>query len=103
MGFSNGANIAATLLLRHPQLLRAAVLFAPTVTLNDPPMVDLSAVGVFLAAGRVDPIAPTEQAQRLAEQFIERGAAVELRWHPGGHGINPQILAQATTDTAPLP
>jgi phospholipase/carboxylesterase len=96
-GFSNGANIAATLLLRHPHLLRGAVLFAPMVTLADPPMVDLSGVGVFLAAGRADPIAPAEQAQRLAEQLIERGAAIDLRWHPGGHGIDPHILAQATT------
>ncbi|MDQ3901847.1 MAG: alpha/beta hydrolase [Actinomycetota bacterium] len=112
VGFSNGANIAATLLFRHPHLLRGAVLFAPMVTLDDPPMVDLSGVGVFLAAGRADPIAPPEQAERLAEQFIERGAAVELRWHPGGHGINHHILAQATAwlsklraaiSTAPLP
>ncbi|MGQ0717904.1 MAG: alpha/beta hydrolase [Pseudonocardiales bacterium] len=75
-------------------------------------MADLSEVGVFLAAGRADPIAPPEQAQRLAEQFIERGAAVDLRWHPGGHGIDPHILVQATTwlgklraatNTAPLP
>jgi phospholipase/carboxylesterase len=112
VGFSNGANIAATLLFRHPRLLRGAVLFAPMVTLDDPPMVDLSGVGVFLAAGRADRIAPPEQAERLAEQFIERGAAVELRWHPGGHGINHHILAQATAwlsklraaiSTAPLP
>lgn len=112
VGFSNGANIAATLLLRHSQLLRGAVLFAPMVTLNDPPMVDLSEVGVFLAAGRADPIAPPEQAERLAEQFIERGAAVELRWHPGGHVIDRNIFAQATAwlgklraaiSTAPLP
>jgi len=112
VGFSNGANIAATLLLRHPQLLRGAVLFAPMATLNDPPMVDLSGVGVFLAAGRADRIVPPEQAERLAEQFIERGAAVELRWHPGGHGIDRNIFAQATAwlsklraaiSTAPLP
>jgi predicted esterase len=112
VGFSNGANIAATLLFRHPHLLRGGVLFAPMVTLNDPPMADLSGVGVFLAAGRADPIAPPEQAERLAEEFIERGAAVELRWHPGGHGIGPHILAQATAwlsklraaiSTAPLP
>ena len=96
VGFSNGANIAATLLLRHPHLLRGAVLFAPMVTLNDPPMVDLSGVGVFVAAGRVDPIVPREQVERLAEQFIERGADVELRWHPGGHGIDAHILAQAS-------
>ena len=112
VGFSNGANIAATLLWRHPQLLRGAVLFAPMATLNDPPMVDLSGVGVFLAAGRADRIVPPEQAERLAEQFIERGAAVELRWHPGGHGIDRNIFAQATAwlsklraaiSTAPLP
>lgn len=111
-GFSNGANIAATLLLRHPQLLRAAVLFAAMVPLNDPPMADLSGVGVFLAAGRTDPIAPPEQAERLAEQLIERGAAVELRWHPGGHSIHPRSLTQAiawlgklraATSTDPLP
>jgi phospholipase/carboxylesterase len=112
VGFSNGANIGATLLLRHPHLLRGAVLFAPMVPLNDPPMVDLSGVGVFLAAGRADRIAPPGQAERLAEQFMERGAAVELRWHPGGHGIDHHILAQATAwlsklraaiSTAPLP
>ncbi|MBV8994545.1 MAG: dienelactone hydrolase family protein, partial [Pseudonocardiales bacterium] len=112
VGFSNGANIAATLLLRHPRLLRAAVLFAPMVTLNDPPMADLSGVGVFVAAGRADRIAPAEQAERLAAQLVERGAAVELRWHPGGHGIDRHILVQATawlgklraaTGTAPLP
>jgi phospholipase/carboxylesterase len=96
VGFSNGANIAATLLLRHAQLLRGAVLFAPMVTLNEPAMVDLSGVGVFLGAGRADLIAPPEQAERLAEQFIKRGAAVELRWHPSGHGIDRHILAQAS-------
>ncbi|SRR5579884_1412471 len=95
VGFSNGANIAATLLFRHPHLLRGAVLFAPMVTLDDPPRADLSGVGVFLAAGRADRIAPAEQAERLAEQFIECGASVELRWHPGGHRIDPHILAQA--------
>lgn len=97
VGFSNGANIAAALLLRHPHLLRAAVLFAAMVPLADPPVADLSGVAVFLAAGRADPIAPPGQAERLAGQLTDRGAAVELRWHPGGHEIDPRSLAQATT------
>jgi phospholipase/carboxylesterase len=97
VGFSNGANIAATMLLRHPRLLRAAVLFAPMVPLDDPPMADLSGVGVFIGAGTADPISPSDQAQRLADQFIARGAAVELHWHPGGHGIDRSVLAQART------
>lgn len=95
VGFSNGANIGATLLLRHPSVLRAAVLFAPMVPLADPPRADLSGVGVFLAAGRADPIAVPQQAQQLADQLIDRGAAVELHWHPGGHGIDPTNVAQA--------
>lgn len=112
VGFSNGANIAATLLLRHPRLLRAAVLFAPMVPLDDPPRVDLSGVGVFLAAGRADPIAPPEQAARLADQLADRGAAVELHWHPGGHGADPTTLTharawlgklRAASGTDPLP
>ncbi|GAA4827301.1 alpha/beta hydrolase [Saccharopolyspora rosea] len=112
VGFSNGANIAAALLLRHPHLLRAAVLFAAMAPLDDPPRGDLSGVGVFLSAGRTDPIAPPEQAELLAEQLVDRGAAVELRWHPGGHGIERRGLAQATawlgklrtaTSTDPLP
>lgn len=112
VGFSNGANIAATLLLRHPRLLRAAILFAAMVPLHEPGRTDLSQVGVFLAAGRADPIAPPEQAERLAGMLTDRGAAVELRWHPGGHGLDRHSLAQATawlgklraaTSTDPLP
>lgn len=95
-----------------PNLLRAAVLFAPMVPLDDPPRVDLSRTGAFLAAGRTDPIARPEQAERLAEQLIERGAAVEVRWHPDGHGMDRRTLDQpatwlskirAATSTDPLP
>ena len=102
VGFSNGANIAATLLLRHPSLLRAAVLFAPMLPLEHPDPVDLTGVAVFLAAGRNDQIAPPEQARRLAEVLAERGAAVELRWHPGGHGIDHRTLAQSIAWLAKL-
>ncbi|MGH3096781.1 MAG: alpha/beta hydrolase [Streptosporangiales bacterium] len=112
VGFSNGANVASSLLFRHPDLLRAAVLFAAMVPLPDPPRVDLSRVAVFLGAGRADPIAPAEQAERLAAQLTERGAAVELHWHPGGHDIDRGSLdraaawlrtLRAVTSTDPLP
>jgi phospholipase/carboxylesterase len=95
VGFSNGANIAATVLQRHPQLLRAAALFAAMPALPDPPAVDLSGVAVFLAAGRADPIVAPEQTERLADQLLSRGAAVQLHWNPGGHAIDQPILAAA--------
>lgn len=112
VGFSNGANIAASLLLRHPDLLRAALLFAAMVPLPDPPRVDLSRVAVFIASGRADPIALPEQAELLATQLTDRGAAVQLHWHPDGHGIDRGSLDQASawlrnlraaTSTDPLP
>jgi phospholipase/carboxylesterase len=57
--------------------------------------VDLSAAGVFLGAGRNDPIAPPEHAERLAGLLSDRGAAVELHWHPGGHTIDRTTVVAA--------
>lgn len=84
-GFSNGANIAAVLLLTRPGLLRGAVLAAPMPILEDPPSPDLSAVGAFLAGGRRDPVATPAHIETLARTLAERGASVSTHWHDGGH------------------
>lgn len=109
VGFSNGANIAASLLLLHPGLLRGAVLLAAMVPQLDLPRdgpggvdadvsaADLTGTGVFIGAGRADPIAPPAQAEALAALLADRGAAVELHWHPGGHGVDASTVAAATT------
>jgi predicted esterase len=96
VGFSNGANIASATLLLRPEILRAAVLLAPMVPLEPDDEVDLSGVGVFIGAGRVDPMAPPEQAEALAELLTERGAAVEVDWHAGGHGVDQSTVRAAT-------
>ena len=103
VGFSNGANIAATVLLRHPRLFRAAALFAAMPTLPNPPRPDLSDVAVFLSAGRADPIVAPAQTERLADQLLNSGAAVQLYWHPGGHGIDTSTLAAAQAWLQNLP
>lgn len=103
VGFSNGANIAWATAVREPQLLRGAVLLAPMLPFDpaDTPLLaersapDLSGLSVLIGAGRVDPIAPPEQAERLASWLAERGAAVEVRWHDGGHQPDPAVLAAA--------
>lgn len=95
VGFSNGANIAAALLLLHPDVLRGAVLFAPMVPLEPEHLPDLSGVAALLSAGRADPIAPPEQAERLAELLAAAGANSTLRWHPGGHSLLPDQVDQA--------
>jgi len=67
VGFSNGANIAASLLLRHPGLLRGAVLLSPMVPFEPDQLPNLAGTRVFVGAGRADAIAPPAQAERLAK------------------------------------
>ena len=94
VGFSNGANIAASLLLLHPGLLAGAVLLRAMVPLEPEPTPDLSGTPVYLAAGRSDPIVPAENTERLAGLLTEAGADVTLDWQPGGHGIGrPEVDA----------
>ena len=95
VGFSNGANIAGSLLLRRPGTLRGAVLLSPMVPFEPDATLDLTGTAVFVAAGRADPISPPEQAQRLADILREGGADVTLEWHPGGHQVTREVMEAA--------
>jgi glyoxalase family protein len=95
VGFSNGANIAASVLLRHPGLLRGAVLFSPMVPFEPDAVPRLEGTSLFIGAGRNDPIAPPAQAERLAALFREAGADVTLHWDAGGHVLTGGELAAA--------
>ncbi len=92
-GFSNGANMAAALLLLVPGLLRGAVLFAPMAVLSDPPPTRLDGTPVWLGHGRADPIASAAQVERLAAQLSQRGAQVEVHVHDGGHEVPATALS----------
>ena len=87
VGFSNGANIAASLLLLHPGLLAGAVLLRAMAPFELEAFPDLSGTPVYLAAGRSDQMIPPESTERLAELLREAGAEVTLDWQPGGHSI----------------
>jgi predicted esterase len=95
VGFSNGANIAASLLLRRAGVLRGAVLLSPMVPFEPDALPDLAGTSVFIGAGRADPIAPAGQADRLAELLRQAGADVTLHWQPGGHTITKDELEAA--------
>jgi len=95
VGFSNGANIAASVLLRRPGLLRAAVLFSPMVPFEPETLPQLTGTSVFIGAGRRDPIAPPDQAERLAAILRQAGAEVTLHWDPGAHTLTGAELAAA--------
>jgi len=95
VGFSNGANIAASLLLRRPGLLRGAVLFSPMVPFEPDPLPALAGTPVFIGAGRSDPIAPVAQVEHLATLLERAGATVTLHWEPGGHTLTVSEITAA--------
>ena len=95
VGYSNGANIAASLMLIHPRLLRAAVLFRAMVPFEPEEPVDLTGMPVFLAAGQMDRMIPPQNTQRLAEILTEAGADLDLRWRDTGHALTYEEVAEA--------
>jgi predicted esterase/catechol 2,3-dioxygenase-like lactoylglutathione lyase family enzyme len=95
VGFSNGANIAASVLLQRPGLLRGAVLFSPMVPFEPETLLRLDGTSVFIGAGRADPIAPPIHAERLAALLREAGADVTLHWDAGGHTLTRSELSAA--------
>jgi predicted esterase len=95
VGYSNGANIAASMLLLYPRVLRGAVLFSPMVPLKLQHLPDLSGVAVLLAAGREDSVVPPENTKQLLLLFEQAGTDVAEYWHEGGHELSPSAVEAA--------
>jgi phospholipase/carboxylesterase len=87
VGFSNGANIAAALLLRRPGLLSQAILFRAMVPFVPDPLPVLAGTRVFLSAGRLDTMIPASNTEKLAKLLRSAGAEVELQWEDAGHQL----------------
>lgn len=95
VGFSNGANIAAAMLLTRPEVLAGAVLLRAMVPFAAPPAADLKGRGVLLLSGGMDPIMPEENAERLAAQLRAAGARLDHRTLPVGHGLSQADIGLA--------
>lgn len=95
VGYSNGANIAASVLLTHPALLSGAVLFRPMVPFAPSIPPDLPAFPVLLAAGRRDPIVKPQQTLALAQILETAGARVSVHWNDGGHELGQDDIEAA--------
>lgn len=102
VGFSNGANIASSLLIRHPDALDAAVLIAAMPPYRDGfDGVDLSGKRVAIVNGEADPTIPSHHTRRLADQFAAAGADVTLLGHSGGHLVPAHVLGALATFLSP--
>ncbi len=89
LGYSNGANMAAALLLLDGSLLAGAALLRAILPLTPARPPDLTGKSVLLVAGRRDPYAPAERVEALAKLLTRAGAAVDLRWAASGHELTP--------------
>jgi predicted esterase len=87
VGYSNGANVAASMLLLRPETLAAAILFRAMVPLVPESQPDLSSVRVLIGAGSIDPIVPASETKQLAELLRKAGADVTVRFFQGGHEL----------------
>jgi phospholipase/carboxylesterase len=93
VGFSNGANIAAAMLLLRPQSLSGAVLLRAMTPLHaTPPAGKLAATPVLMLSGAMDPIIPEADAAQLAAQLTQQGAHVTHQVLPASHGLTRMDL-----------
>jgi phospholipase/carboxylesterase len=95
LGYSNGANIAAAVLLLHPKTLAGALLLRAMAPVSEPPKLDLAGVPVLILSGSSDPIAPRSGAETLAAALAAAGARVERDDLPAGHGLTQADLTRA--------
>src|SRR5206468_10708834 len=99
VGYSNGANVAAALMIRRPDVLAGAVLLRAMAVLDDK-AAGLAGMPVLMLSGAQDPVVPASSAEALARQFRDGGAAVEHRILAAGHGLTAldASLAKAWLD-----
>ncbi|MFZ5673129.1 MAG: alpha/beta hydrolase [Pseudomonadota bacterium] len=95
VGYSNGANIAAALLLSEPRTLAGAILLRAMVPLSDPPEADLGGKPVLILSGGHDPIVPADNAKRLSAMLSKAGAKVDHQTLPAGHQLSQADIALA--------
>ncbi|OJF92475.1 alpha/beta hydrolase [Pararhizobium antarcticum] len=88
LGFSNGANILANLLIEKT-LFDKAMLLHPLIPFQPKQNPELAGRKILMTAGKRDPICPAPLTQSLADYFTAQKASVDLEWHAGGHDIRP--------------
>lgn len=87
LGFSNGANVAASMMLTEPGTLRHGILIRAMLPFQPKTMPDMKGCSALIAAGRSDQMISQPTTEKLAELMRSSGARVELKWHDAGHGM----------------
>jgi predicted esterase len=104
VGYSNGANIASSLLLLSPEVISSAVLFRAMVPFMPEKVPDLTTKNIFMGAGEYDPIVPQEQTEMLFRLFKDVGSNMILHWQKNsGHELGYDEISAAKDWLSNLP
>ncbi|MCM2535333.1 alpha/beta hydrolase [Neobacillus pocheonensis] len=95
IGYSNGANIAASLLFHYQNALKGAILHHPMVPRKGIELPDLTGKSVFIAAGTNDPICSPMESAELESLLKNANAKVELHWENRGHQLTIEEVEAA--------
>ncbi len=95
IGYSNGANIAASTLLLRPEILSSAILFRPMIPLVPDTLPNLSSKHVLISAGVRDPIVPRHQTEELFDLLMKVEARVSIQWQNSGHELTQRDIVTA--------
>ena len=95
VGYSNGANIGASLLLKRPEVLAGAILFRAMVPFVPDVLPDLSKKSVILLEGLRDPIVSKQEAESLLKIFNKSRSNVTMKWQDSGHNLTQEDIESA--------
>lgn len=87
IGYSNGANIAGSLLFHYADVLKGAILHHPMVPIRDVDLPDQKNTAIFIGAGENDPMCPAEESVDLERLLTDKGANVTVHWERNGHQL----------------
>lgn len=96
IGYSNGANIGASLLLLRPEVVSVAILFRPMVPLIPDTCPDLSDKSIFISGGLYDPIVSRRETERLVDLLKKSRANVFVRWEDSGHELGIDEISESS-------
>jgi phospholipase/carboxylesterase len=96
IGYSNGANIAASMMYHDSNAIHGAILFHAMVPLRGMKVADLSGTPVFIGAGENDPLIPAQETKELADALRSSNADVTEFWTAGGHQLTREEVEQAS-------
>ena len=95
VGYSNGANIASSLLLLRPEILSAAILFRPMVPFIPDTLQNLISKNILICAGEWDPIVPRQNTEKLLDIFKKAHTNVSIYWQKSGHELGQEEILTA--------